>query len=191
MCNCTAANPADAAHAWAEQYEARELAVQVRKEAVRSEVRTASALGDVRAREGISAMRPVRAREGSSTGKTTMNAMPPDPDRERRRRWREYHAEHDRLANEWRDRGYQYPPPVYPPLPHDLVGLTCGARTRAGTPCKLAAIYRNGRCKLHGGLSTGPTSAKGKARSAANGWAQKRANPMRTTGKLSSADHVS
>jgi hypothetical protein len=40
----------------------------------------------------------------------------------------------------------------------------CGARTRAGTPCKMKAIYENGRCKLHGGLSTGPTTPEGKAR---------------------------
>lgn len=106
-----------------------------------------------------------------------MNAMQTDPDRERRRRWRAYHAEHDRLANEWRERGYQHPPPVYPPMPHDLIGLTCGARTRAGTPCKITSIYRNGRCKLHGGLSTGPTSAQGKARSASNGMAKKKRTP--------------
>lgn len=34
----------------------------------------------------------------------------------------------------------------------------CGAKTRAGTPCKNPAMP-NGRCKLHGGKSTGP--AKG------------------------------
>ncbi len=28
----------------------------------------------------------------------------------------------------------------------------CGARTRAGTPCKAPAL-RNGRCRLHGGKS--------------------------------------
>jgi hypothetical protein len=39
----------------------------------------------------------------------------------------------------------------------------CGARTRAGTPCKCPAM-RNGRCRLHGGLSTGPTSPEGLAR---------------------------
>ncbi|MEA3271552.1 HGGxSTG domain-containing protein [Ralstonia pickettii] len=52
--------------------------------------------------------------------------------------------------------------------------MTCGARTRAGTPCKMTAIHRNGRCKLHGGMSTGPRSNAGKARSAANGLAPKR-----------------
>ncbi|WP_371823652.1 HGGxSTG domain-containing protein [Novosphingobium sp. CECT 9465] len=47
--------------------------------------------------------------------------------------------------------------------------MECGATTRAGTPCKRRDIYRSGRCKLHGGLSTGPRTAKGKRRSARNG----------------------
>ena len=47
----------------------------------------------------------------------------------------------------------------------------CGARTRAGTPCKRKDIwYPSGRCKLHGGLSTGPKTKKGKRRSAKNGF---------------------
>jgi hypothetical protein len=40
----------------------------------------------------------------------------------------------------------------------------CGARTRKGTPCKRRDIYYNGRCPLHGGLSTGPRTPEGKAR---------------------------
>ena len=44
----------------------------------------------------------------------------------------------------------------------------CGARTRSGTPCKIRAIYNNGRCKLHGGLSTGPKTKAGKKRSSMN-----------------------
>ena len=40
----------------------------------------------------------------------------------------------------------------------------CGAKTRAGTPCKLKAVYASGRCKFHGGLSTGPNAPAGKAR---------------------------
>jgi hypothetical protein len=31
----------------------------------------------------------------------------------------------------------------------------CGARNRAGTPCRAPAM-RNGRCRSHGGKSTGP-----------------------------------
>lgn len=46
--------------------------------------------------------------------------------------------------------------------------LICGARTRFGTPCKRRDLYRSGRCRLHGGLSTGPKTREGKARSAIN-----------------------
>lgn len=45
----------------------------------------------------------------------------------------------------------------------------CGAKTRKGTPCKRLDIYENGRCPLHGGLSTGPTTEEGKRRAALNG----------------------
>ena len=46
---------------------------------------------------------------------------------------------------------------------------TCGAKTRAGTPCKQKAIYWNGRCKFHGGLATGPVTEAGKEQSRING----------------------
>ena len=46
----------------------------------------------------------------------------------------------------------------------------CGARTRAGTPCKRRDIYASGRCRLHGGLSTGPMTKAGKVRSSENGF---------------------
>lgn len=36
----------------------------------------------------------------------------------------------------------------------------CGARTRAGTLCKSPAM-KNGRCRFHGGASTGPRTAEG------------------------------
>lgn len=62
-----------------------------------------------------------------------------------------------------------------PEFPHELAGLDCGAKTRAGTPCKRHDIsLSNGRCRLHGGHSTGPTSKRGKARSAKNGLLPKR-----------------
>lgn len=35
----------------------------------------------------------------------------------------------------------------------------CGAKTRSGEPCKKAALA-NGRCRLHGGKSTGPKDKK-------------------------------
>jgi hypothetical protein len=42
----------------------------------------------------------------------------------------------------------------------------CGAKTRLGCPCKGPAMA-NGRCRMHGGASTGPKTAEGKARIAA------------------------
>ena len=45
----------------------------------------------------------------------------------------------------------------------------CGARTRAGGCCRQPAM-RNGRCRMHGGLSTGPRTAEGLARSRRARW---------------------
>jgi len=40
----------------------------------------------------------------------------------------------------------------------DLNSLrVCGAKTRSGGLCKRKGNIRNGRCKRHGGASTGPT----------------------------------
>ena len=56
-----------------------------------------------------------------------------------------------------------------------FAALRCGARTKgSGQPCRLKAIYWSGRCKFHGGLSSGPKSPEGKARSALNGRCPKR-----------------
>ena len=40
----------------------------------------------------------------------------------------------------------------------------CGARTRSKSPCAKHPIKGKRRCRLHGGLSTGPKTAAGKAR---------------------------
>jgi len=45
----------------------------------------------------------------------------------------------------------------------------CGAKTRRGTACQCPANKKNGRCRLHGGASTGAKTQEGRARiSAAN-----------------------
>ena len=49
----------------------------------------------------------------------------------------------------------------------DWPGRRCGAKTRAGGACQNPAIKGRGRCKLHGGKSTGPRTEEGKARSIA------------------------
>jgi hypothetical protein len=43
----------------------------------------------------------------------------------------------------------------------------CGARTRAGGTCKAPALPEKERCRMHGGLSTGPKTPEGRARSLA------------------------
>jgi hypothetical protein len=45
----------------------------------------------------------------------------------------------------------------------------CGARTRRQTSC-LAPAMRNGRCRMHGGASTGPKTAQGLANSRRSNW---------------------
>ena len=40
-------------------------------------------------------------------------------------------------------------------------GIRCLANTRRGTKCQRAAYKHNGRCALHGGLSTGARTQEG------------------------------
>ena len=49
----------------------------------------------------------------------------------------------------------------------DWPGTRCLAKTRRGTLCQNPAIGSRTRCKLHGGKSTGPRTAEGKARAIA------------------------
>lgn len=38
---------------------------------------------------------------------------------------------------------------------------SCGAKTRWGTACRARAVEGKGKCRLHGGLSTGPKTPEG------------------------------
>ena len=43
---------------------------------------------------------------------------------------------------------------------------TCGAYSRStGKPCKMMAVKPGGKCRLHGGASTGPRTIKGRKQS--------------------------
>ena len=110
---------------------------------------------------------------------------------ERRKRWRAYHEEcsrisaaHDSAVERFIAAGgmapHPGPRPYYPRFPDDLRTLACGAKTRKGQPCKRTDIMLNGRCKFHGGMSTGPKTDAGRARSLANLRNRHRAltNPM-------------
>ena len=43
----------------------------------------------------------------------------------------------------------------------DWPGERCGAKTRRGTDCQRPAYKHNGRCGLHGGMSTGASTPEG------------------------------
>ena len=67
---------------------------------------------------------------------------------------------------------------------------TCGARTRKGTPCQAPPVWNritdapaNGRCKLHGGLSTGAKTEAGRQ-------AIRDSNRRRAKNKAPSVDDV-
>ena len=49
----------------------------------------------------------------------------------------------------------------------DWPGQRCGAKTRRGTACQRPANKQNGRCRLHGGASSGPRTEQGRAKIAA------------------------
>lgn len=86
------------------------------------------------------------------------------------KRFRLHHEECERRFKVYEDSGYHHALKLQmPPFPHELLNLRCEAKTRAGTPCKRSDIYLNGRCKLHGGLSTGPKTIQGKSASSRNG----------------------
>ncbi len=51
----------------------------------------------------------------------------------------------------------------------------CGAKNRKGLPCQCKLLLKGGKCKFHGGMSTGAKTLEGKERSIAalrNGWAK-------------------
>lgn len=107
--------------------------------------------------------------------------------KEKRRRYKFYWAEFFRVDVERRrleiehatkapDYFVEYgvwPPrsnlPPFPAFPADFRNLVCGGKSRrTGKPCQSRELHANGRCKWHGGLSTGPKTATGKAKSALN-----------------------
>lgn len=70
-----------------------------------------------------------------------------------------YLSNFDRDISEWANE---------PNLPRSERGI-CGAKTRKGTQCKAPPVWnkaidkaKNGRCKLHGGLSTGARTEAGR-----------------------------
>lgn len=75
-----------------------------------------------------------------------------------RKLWKAYHKANEAVMLAWLTGRMQRGQPCSLPFPRELVGMPCGAKTRAGTPCKRLDLFKSGRCRLHGGLSTGPKS---------------------------------
>ncbi len=93
-----------------------------------------------------------------------------DPQAELRKKCKPFYQKVEQTLDEWKKNGFKGPIPQTLDIPPECSDLVyCGAKTRAGTPCRRKDLYANGRCRLHGGLSTGPKTAEGKRRSAANG----------------------
>jgi hypothetical protein len=88
-------------------------------------------------------------------------------DDERKKRLIKYYREFRKAISAWENGGCKgtVQSPIFP---EDLRGLHCGAKNRKGFPCRNTNLRRNGRCKFHGGRSTGPKTAAGKQRSAQN-----------------------
>ena len=55
-----------------------------------------------------------------------------------------------------------------PMFPRYLRGLSCGAIKKNGKTCGMTTLGANGRCKFHGGASTGPRTPEGRARALQN-----------------------
>lgn len=81
------------------------------------------------------------------------------PDAEKRILFREWAAR----ANE-ADAAGRY----VPSFPRYLRGLTCGAIKKNGKACGMTTLGANGRCKFHGGASTGPRTPEGRAKALEN-----------------------
>jgi len=43
--------------------------------------------------------------------------------------------------------------------------IICGAKNRKGLPCQCKLLLKGGKCKFHGGMSTGPRTEEGKKKS--------------------------
>lgn len=54
------------------------------------------------------------------------------------------------------------------PAPADRCGAR--ARSRGGQPCQASPVKGKGRCRMHGGLSTGPRTPEGLERSRRARW---------------------
>lgn len=105
-----------------------------------------------------------------------------------RERWKAHWREREEVLEQAKALGLLPGAYSLPPFPDELRDMTCGAKTRAGTPCKQRALYTNGRCKFHGGSATGPTSEAGREQARING--KKGGRPRKLAGLETEAHEV-
>lgn len=80
-----------------------------------------------------------------------------------------YYQDSTDSYNEWAAGGYRGQPRERLPYPEFCHGMKCEAKTRSGHPCKNNGTnWANGRCKYHGGASTGPVTPEGKKKVSLN-----------------------
>jgi hypothetical protein len=60
----------------------------------------------------------------------------------------------------------------------------CGAKTRAGTPCRCPAIRGRSRCRIHGGLSPGAPRGEGNGNFKNGYWTAEAVEERRWTKKM-------
>jgi hypothetical protein len=108
-------------------------------------------------------------------GKSTGPRTPEGLERSRRANWKHGHFSREAKAEKQRGR-YSITEPIervrarLEALVMANAAPRCGARSkRTGKPCRGAAMP-NGRCKIHGGKSTGPRTPEGLERSRRANW---------------------
>src|SRR5262245_21189899 len=71
----------------------------------------------------------------------------------------------------------------------ELRNKLCGARTRSGHPCQRKGLGKGGRCRNHGGMSTGPRTPEGRARLSTLLKARNRSASSRVAARTPTAKH--
>ncbi|GAA6183772.1 HGGxSTG domain-containing protein [Aliiglaciecola sp. NS0011-25] len=80
-----------------------------------------------------------------------------------------YYQDSTNSFNEWVAGGYKGKARESLPFPEICRDMKCEAKTRSGHPCKNdGTSWANGRCKYHGGASTGPVTPEGKKKVSMN-----------------------
>lgn len=92
-----------------------------------------------------------------------------------------YYKDSTECFNEWIAGGFKGKPRKSLPYPEFCRGMKCEAKTPSGHPCKNDGTnWGNGRCKYHGGASTGPVTPDGKKKVSLNSGRQTPCEPVKS-----------